>query len=87
MTAVVMLDAWPYGWMEAGNLFTSLASLSPEFLALARSVSPLASCYVNGHNRCCFVRMEDSNDITLRQTFRGLSSSQSSSMNSREQFL
>lgn len=36
----VMFDAHPYAWMKAGNLLASLASLSPEYLALARSVCP-----------------------------------------------
>lgn len=35
-----MFDVHRYAWMKAGNLLTSLASLSPEFLALARSVCP-----------------------------------------------
>lgn len=32
--------AHPYAWMKAWNLLASLASLSLEYLALARSVCP-----------------------------------------------
>ncbi len=46
----VMFGAHPYAWMKAGNLLASLASLSPEYLALACSVCPrglLSPCFVN----------------------------------------
>ncbi len=36
----VMFDAHLYAWMKAGNLLASLAFLSPEYFALARSACP-----------------------------------------------
>lgn len=35
-----MFHSHPYAWMKAGNLLASLASHSPEYLALAHSVCP-----------------------------------------------
>lgn len=70
----VMFGAHPYGWMKVGNLLASLASLSPEYLALACSVCPrglLSPCFVNSIHlkqtlSSVHVQLKEKcNDITL----------------------